>query len=134
MIIGEMYMVNGKELNAHKLSELVKRSDFPLLNRFGISLLVGYENAPAEKQWFPYSKGLTALYRCNRHTLVQGQNQILKDALVKALADDYEDPSDRKLVEHLYRYMEEKTYRRCPMQLDFGSAGTTDGEEANEGR
>jgi hypothetical protein len=119
----EIFMVNGKELNQHKLAELVKRSDYPLLNRFGISLLMGYENQPAERQYLPYGKGLTALYRCDRRSLVQGQNQILKDALLKTVADEYEDPSDRALAQHMYRYMEEKVYQRCPVALDFGAGG-----------
>jgi hypothetical protein len=111
-------MVKGKELNQHKLSELVRRSDFPLLNRFGISLLMGYENQPTERQYFPYGKGLTALYRCDRRSLVQGQNQILKDALLKTVADEYEDPSDWQLAQYMLRYFEEKTYQKCPLNFD----------------
>jgi len=110
-------------LNSHKLSELVRRSYYPLLNRFGISLLLGYENQPPDQQPFPYRKGITALYRCNRHTLVQGQNQILQDAVLKALAEDYDDPSDRTLAKHIWRYMEEKAFKRCPIALDMDATG-----------
>jgi len=117
----EKYMVKAKELNSHKLSELVRRSYYPLLNRFGLSLILGYENNPSQP--FRHNKALTSLYRCSTSQLIPGQNRILQDAVFKALAEDYDDPSDRTLAQHIWRYMEEKAFSRCPIALDMDAIG-----------
>jgi hypothetical protein len=108
-------MVHVKELNRSRISDLVKRSDWSILNKFALEVILQYENK--EKSTLPYSKAITSIYRCDRRTLVRGQNQILQDALIRTLAatDDYTQPEDNLLREHLMQYHAVKTAKKCPM-------------------
>jgi len=109
--------VTVKELNPHRIADLTNRSDMNILTNFALQVILGYENE--EDNLLPFSKAITSIYRVDKNTLTNANNQIVHNALIKTLGNNWKYPEDRNLHKHLMDYLSIKTAKRCPIAFDI---------------
>ena len=120
--------VKVKELNNKRIQDLTQRSDYNLLTKFALELILGYENTEPDSTKLKFSKAITNLYRTDKGTLTIENNRIVEGALIRTLGGDrFIYPEDRLLHENLLHYFKVKNAKKCPsIGLEIGG-----GEDAN---
>jgi len=111
--------VRAKELNQTRISDLVERSDWNILTKFFLETVILYENNESDNHSLPFQKALTNVYRVDRHTLTNANNEIIKNSLIKTLGNEFEYVEDRNLKKQLMDYLAIKQAKRCPIAFDM---------------
>jgi len=111
--------VRVKELNKTRISDLVDRSDWNILTKFFLETVMLYENEAPDNHSLPFQKALTNVYRVDRNTLTNANNEIIKNSLIKTLGNEFVYQEDKNLKKQLMDYLAIKQAKRCPIAFDI---------------